>query len=415
MLENFLISLFFVLLNFSLAIILRTVHKTWLAPSAIYALWWSVTSLGSIIAGFKETIAPVGLIWILLSSILVGAGSLVMLPKREITIIKNERVTNPLVFIKIDLKRLYLTSLLLSFLYIFASLYYQQTSISDLFSIDNILLMAAKFSQERYQETNVLPIYVKLLLPFVFFANCIGGAMFGTTRKYLFSLSLIPPVIISILFTEKASVFFCFSFWIASLMAILLLKKQFRLFSFRTIAKLFVIGITVLLILILSSFARLGSLDLKGLSVVGDKLYSSIFGHIPAFSNWLLNFDFSNETLSFGKFTFAGIFDFFGISERLIGLYTVNYQLSNGELTNIYSIHKGLILDFSILGALSIYFFFGLVSAFLFHCVEKGRYKYIGLLSGVYTLIFVSIFTSIFVYNTTFLAIVLAVLLFILI
>ncbi len=412
MIENFIVSLIIIVLNFFVAFILRAIHKTWLAPSAIYALWWSLTGLVSIIAGYNEKVPVSGLGWILLSSILIGVGSLVFLPNNFKILQAEELVLDDRSFSdKIGkLNKLYIITLFLAFAYILASLVYQQTSFSDLTSLEGFLLLAAKFSQDRYEDTTVLPIYIKLLLPFIFLATCIGGIMFGITKQKRYLICLLPPVIISILFTEKAGIFFCFSMWMSSYMSIMLFKKKLVIFDWATIVKTMGITIVISAILVFSSFARLGVLDVAELGVVWDKLYSTLFGHIPAFSNWFATYDFSHETPEFGKYTFSGVFDFFGLSKRESGLYTVNYQLSNGELTNLYSIHKGLILDFTASGSLFLYFIFGMVGSFVFYSVYKNAGKLIGLLSSVYAITFVSIFYSVFIFNTTFLAIFLTIL-----
>jgi oligosaccharide repeat unit polymerase len=179
--------------------------------------------------------------------------------------------------------------------------------------------------------------------------------------------------------------------------------REYQVFSFKTIARIIFFGSIIVFILMASSFTRLGTLDSSEFDIVQDKL-SSYLGHVPAFSNWLSNYNWSDLSMELGKYTFSGILDLVGLSKREIGLYEVNYRLANGTLTNIFSIHKGLVLDFSILGSILIYFLFGLISSFFYIGVRNGNVKLAGLLSISYFIIFGSIFTSILVYNTIFLS-----------
>lgn len=416
MLDNLLISIFVVFLNFVVAYTLRTIHKTWLAPSALYALWWSVTTLVSILVGYRETIPFAGLVWILFSSVLIGVGSLIFLPKYTVNNIPDPISQNNLTKVNIPvLRKIYILALFLGLFYIVLLLMFQKQPLKDFTTLEGYLLLAAKFSKERYEDNVVLPMYIKLLLPFVFFACFIGGILFSVIREKKYLLCFIPSIIISALFTEKSSILFCSSMWLSGYLCSHLFKKQLILFRFSTVIKIIAITFVVGAILVLSSFARMGNIEAELVNDVIDKLYSSLFGHIAAFSNWLNTYDFQNETTYFGKYTFAGIFEFFDISKRDQGLYIVNYQLANGELTNLYTIHKGLILDYSIFGTLIVYMVFGIFSQIIFQFIYQKNIKLIGLLCMIYLIIFVSIFVSPLIFNTIFLAVVMSTLVFILI
>lgn len=415
MLENLLISLFVVFLNFVVAYTLRAIHKTWLAPSALYALWWSVTTLVSTLVGYRETIPVSGLLWILFSSILIGVGSLIFLPNYTVNKIPDPISQNNLTKANMYLlRKIYILALFLGLLYIVLLLIFQKQPLKDFTTLEGYLLLAAKFSKERYEDNVVLPMYIKLLLPFVFFASCLGGILFSVIGEKKYLLCFIPSIIISTIFTEKSSILFCLTMWLGGYLSLQLFNKQIILFRFSTVIKIIATTSVVGAILVLSAFARMGNIDAGLVNDVIDKLYSSLFGHIAAFSNWLSTYDVQNETLYFGKYSFAGIFEFFGISKRDQGLYTVNYQLANGEMTNLYTIHKGLILDYSISGTLVIYLVFGIFSQIIFQTIYRKNIKLMGLLCLIYSITFVSPFVSILIFNTTFLAVIMSVLVFLL-
>lgn len=401
---EYITSLFIVSLIVLISWFLRVIHKTWLAPSAFYALWWGSTTLVSLIVGRNEFIPFWGLIWLLLSCIIVGAGSLVFYSANQSHVYLHKFNFDGFEINSNFFTSVYYFSVFISFFYIISSVIYNDFSFVDFKSLEGLLALAVKFSVDRYEENVVLPIYIKLQLPFVFLSNAIGGTLFCISRKKRYLVCLLPPVIIAILFTEKAGIFFCLSIWMACLLSMNVLFRKTKIFNFKNLLKISFSLTLLLSLMFISAFARLGTIDIDELEVVLEKLYSTLFGHIASFSYWFSNFDLFNYPLQGGIYTFSGVYDFFGLSKRQSGLYTENYQLSNGALTNLYSIHKGLLLDYSIFGTIFIYFIFGVAGSYFFQKVFNGNQKYIGFLSIVYIIIFVSIYYSIFIFNTTLLA-----------
>lgn len=385
------------------SLVMRIIHRSWLAPAAFYSLWWTCTTFLSIAVGIDEEVPPIGLFWLFLSSILIGLGSLFFVNRDVVNIDKVLRHKGYNLKNLNFFKNIYLLSLIFSFLYIVSNLYYNGVKIQDLNSLEGLFRVASKFTIDRYEENVSLPIYIKILLSFVFFSNSLGGILFGLTKQLKFLLSLIPPILISLVFTEKAGIFFCTSAWISSYFIVLIMVRENRVFSFKTFARMIFFGSIIIFILMMSSFMRLGTLESSEFDIVQDKL-SSYLGHVPAFSNWLSTYNCSDLSMELGKYTFSGILDLVGLSKREIGLYEVNYRLANGTLTNIFSIHKGLILDFSFLGSIIIYFLFGFISTFFYIGVRNRNVKLVGLLTVTFFIILGSIFTSILVYNTIFLS-----------
>ena len=250
-------------------------------------------------------------------------------------------------------------------MYIITNLYYNDVRVQDLNSVEGLFRVASKFTIDRYEENVILPVYIKILLSFVFFSNSLGGILFGLTKQLRFLLCLVPPVLISLVFTEKAGIFFCAATWMSSYFIVLIMARENRIFNFKTLTRIIILGSLIFFILTVSSFARLGTLESSEFDIVQEKL-SSYLGHVPAFSNWLSTYNYSDLSMELGRYTFSGILDLVGLSKREIGLYEVNYRLANGTFTNIFSIHKGLLLDFSFLGSVLIYILFGFISSFFY-------------------------------------------------
>ena len=118
------------------------------------------------------------------------------------------------------------------------------------------------------------------------------------------------------------------------------------------------------LILIAVSFLSRGLNDFDDLGVLAGNLRSLFatyfFGHVYGFSDWFtaytgnvasLNYDVSNYY--FGYYTFTAVFEMFG-SEKVVsaGVFDEYFVYKDLLDSNIYTIFRGMIMDFGLIGAL---------------------------------------------------------------
>ena len=87
------------------------------------------------------------------------------------------------------------------------------------------------------------------------------------------------------------------------------------------------------------------------------KIKAYFFGYLSAFTVWFENIDtfLKPKTL---LSTFAGPMNLFGLLERKLGFYEP-IIINDFASTNIFTSFRGLINDFSLLGAVFVMFFFG--------------------------------------------------------
>jgi oligosaccharide repeat unit polymerase len=87
-----------------------------------------------------------------------------------------------------------------------------------------------------------------------------------------------------------------------------------------------------------------------------DRIRAYFFGYLAAFTQWVGEYE--SVHLSGVLTTFAGPFNLMGVMERSLGFYEpVNISL--GISTNIFTALRGLVIDFSIPGAIIITFIMG--------------------------------------------------------
>jgi oligosaccharide repeat unit polymerase len=133
-----------------------------------------------------------------------------------------------------------------------------------------------------------------------------------------------------------------------------------------------------------------------------QRLLKYSFGSLAAFSTWF--HEYQKNQLTFGAYTFGGIFDSLGLQHREIGLYGAFVTLPGGEETNIYTVVRGVIEDFSLPGSVVLAFVLGLISGIVLSRPRRQLWLSILFGSAYYAFVLCSPLTSIFTYNGLVLA-----------
>jgi oligosaccharide repeat unit polymerase len=161
------------------------------------------------------------------------------------------------------------------------------------------------------------------------------------------------------------------------------------------------IGVAVAVCFALIVQVLRGGIEQPGDMVVTlEHLRPGFLGYLAAFSEWDR---VGSDSLSWGFFTFPGLFDFIGMRSREIGVYTASVSLS-GVDTNIYTVFRGLIEDVGIYGALAALATVGFIAGWAYRQVRRGRYRYCVILAGYYACCIWSPIASFFAYNGLVLA-----------
>ena len=130
-----------------------------------------------------------------------------------------------------------------------------------------------------------------------------------------------------------------------------------------------------------------------------EKLRAYFFGYLSAFTNWFESCDVLTikTTLS----TFAGPLSLFGILDRELGFYdTIN--INNYVSTNIYTIFRSIVSDFTIPGSILIFFILGVFFSIRISKIKKNAFDGIIPISIFYSLTLYSPLISIFIITVFF-------------
>lgn len=275
-------------------------------------------------------------------------------------------------------------------------------------SLISFLGLGHLWSVQRYDYGELEPWAVRLTTMWVYPAALIGGIACARSNdrktKFYCLLPFIPALLVGTIVAERAGVLITVIIWVSGYLGVKysLSNETYTIFRGRPVLVLTMLGIAgVALFLLIDAIRQSNDGQTFNLILDSQRFFKYAFGSLAAFSHWW--HESASPEAGFGAYTFGGIFDVLGIKHREIGLYEGMITLPGGEETNIYTAIRGLIQDFTLVGALLLTFAVGLVSGALLSSSSRASTRVL-FASGFYAFILCSPLTSIFTYNGVVLA-----------
>lgn len=134
-----------------------------------------------------------------------------------------------------------------------------------------------------------------------------------------------------------------------------------------------------------------------------QKLATYVFGSPAAFAGWYAHA--VDAPVNWGARTFAGEFDLLRIKSRTIGTYTATSNVTSGaDATNVFTIFRGLIEDFTPYGAVLIAAVIGGLASWVFVARSVSVNSALLCLSAFYGAMLITPLWSLFSFNGAMLA-----------
>lgn len=261
---------------------------------------------------------------------------------------------------------------------------------------------------------NKVPAYVSAMTGGVYLAAMFGGFYYvahdETPRRFLAFLPFIPAIATAYFVTTKLSFLFPLLFWMGSYLAAHVYYR--RVITRKTVVRFMVICLGICLLLALLIIARwmswspgAGQLPFGGWIGFWKYSLTMVAGHIVAFSHWFPSYIQSiPEGYGWGRYTLAGVFNYFGYAARVPAESVVVFSGPGGDVSNVYTVFRPLILDFGLLGSLLVFFLAGFFGEYSYSRLKMGQLRWIPVLSVFYWVTMWNYNTSIFNYNSILLA-----------
>lgn len=287
-------------------------------------------------------------------------------------------------------------------------------------SIYALLQSASGFISKRYDGSTIGTVFSQLAFVSMYTSGVLGGFLLRRESRFpLFSitffLAFLPSTLLLVIEGNKGALpLVAAMFWASTLIRKLKMGET-RVFGAGSLKQ----GVFVFsgaFVLIVFSFLARGLYDETDSQLLIQQLtrlfasYSS--GHMYAFSDWFTfiteghaSQNFVNEPLTGGFYTFMSLFQMFGDTRYVPpGVYDEYFRYGTFLQTNIYTVFRGLITDFGLIGTLVVNAVFG----FLIHLsffgllTKKVSPLNISVFSHVVGMMYSSYIISLFIWNSTY-------------
>jgi oligosaccharide repeat unit polymerase len=381
------LALVFSLLILGQAYLVRRYVGTWLFPACIFGLFWFGYTFIPLAILFWVPVQPYATAFIFLCTLAFSMGSLLF--DWKTALIKNGQKdqTPALVYGSPFLRAVFYVSTLSSLVFLLLNSIAQGFSLRDL--MFDLYGSAAAYADLRYSEGLNDNIYSPLGVISAYVGVILGGLLFQSVpakgeRRLIVVLSFLPSILVAVTQSAKGFLFLCVVLFYAGLLAYRALAGTLRLFEKGSI-KSMMLYTAVLIATVTISFLAGGLYKTEDNRILFDLIvarfatYTS--GHIYAFSDWFAfmigghsEFVYHRESAAYGFYTFAPLFKLIG-SHRVMGLTIFDEDYLYRDLldTNIFTLFRGLIQDFGIIGTVLFMIATGLLLHWAFHTLLLKR------------------------------------------
>lgn len=355
----------------------KRVFGVWLNPVSIFSLFWFFYVLFPLLVAFEAPVHPVAVLYILFFCIAFSL-SCVCFNWRDAFAFNAEKPVAEYYFDTPLMVVAFYTVAAFSMLMIFLGVLQQGISIDQLLS--NPIAVGGIYAGKRYSGEIVSSVYAQLGLQASYYSAVMGGLVYGSRspvkrKAYLLLITFLPALLVMFLQSAKGLFFFSIFLFLGGVLVTRIYNKNYTLLTFAGVRSLCLYGLLVFPIVIASFLSR-GLYQLDDASLIINRLryylvtYSSV--HLPAFSDWLSErylseslMHYKQETLTLGFYTFMSFFQLAGDDRAVpMGIYDEFYEYGDYVKGNLYTVFRGLITDFSLLGSLLFAFLLGLLCNF---------------------------------------------------
>lgn len=383
-----LLPLLFSLLILVVAIISRILAGSWLYPASLFSLLWFAATFFPIVLAPSVSMNPVSMFYILLCVFFFFLSSLLFDWRAAYRENSKKNAEDAYFSTKLT-SFIFISVSLLSILFFFTNMAMQGFSLYSL--VSDLLNVSSQYIKLRYDGQLVENFFDKACLALTYLSVSIGGLLFGSTERLgsRLSIALIAfiPGFSSMLFQgNKGLIFLLLSLFYAGFLVATLFRGRIQIID-GGLCKVGLLLIAVLVPAVIASFVSRGLHTISDSNYVSDQLsyyFSSYaFGHLYAFSDWFsfyngypseINYQNQSQDITGGFYTFMTFFNAVGLEREIPpGTYDDYYSYRELISTNIYTVFRGAITDFGLLGSLFFMFISGLVINLMFYFLLVSR------------------------------------------
>lgn len=374
---NKLLALVFSLMILGQAYLVRRYVGTWLFPACLFGLFWFGYTFFPLAVLFWVPVEPFSIVFIFLCTLAFSISSLFFDWGTAFRKNAEKRETATLVYGSSFLRRIFYASTTLSLVFLAVNLFAQGFSLRDL--VLDLYGSAAAYANLHFSGDIKDRAFDLLSMILAYLGAALGGFLSPCVsskakRRFIVFFSFLPSTLAAVTQSAKGLLLFCVVFFYAGLLVWRVAAGKLRLFE-KGSTKSLVLGGSALIPIITVAFLARGLYKIQDPESLFQRLVSYFAsytcGHVYAFSDWFAfvigkhsEFAYAHEGISYGYYTFSTLFSQLG-SHKVMppGLFDEYYRFGDLLTGNVYTMFRGLILDFGFIGSV----LFMLASGFLLH------------------------------------------------
>jgi oligosaccharide repeat unit polymerase len=411
------VALIFSLLILGQAFLLRKVVGTWVFPACIFSLLWFGFTFFPLLLMFFVPIEPLSIAFIFACTCAFSLSALFF--NWNVAFRQNQlkQETAHTIYGNAFLRTTFYVCSLLSLVFALLNVMAQGISARDL--AFDMLAASSRYVQLRYDEELVANIYGQLGVVLTYVGVSIGGFLVGSEkpggrRWGLIALSFLPSLFVMVSQSAKGILFLSLALFYGAVLITKVASGDFTILSRRAIKLVLAIGIPVFPLVVISFLSR--GLQDSDLDLIAERLAgyvnSYLFAHLYAFSDWFSStigkaseIRYAHEGSSYGFYTFMAVFRLLG-SNRYVpqGVYDDYFSYGDRLTSNIFTMYRGLIIDYGLIGSVIFMFLTGLVCHLCFYFMLKARKPAFTVVAFVLMIGYFahSYLASVFMYNSPY-------------
>ena len=404
------------LLLLALVLHLRRYSGSWLTPGGIWGVIWFLLVIIPLVAAPEAPANPLAILYILVAT---AVFALPVLQTRWRSVWSAAHFDNPDLYRSAFLRAAYLIVSVTALASVAMNLTIQGVTLDrlsgDFLSVTNELIV------DRYTGSTIDNIFTQLSNVLTYSSAGLGGVVFfglqrARARAFVIALTMAPPLALMTIAGAKGAIFLCIAIFYGAFLAAKVRTGGTDILNRKNIIGV-LLSVLILVPFIIVSFLGRGLYGQITESELADALYRNFISyssaHIYAFSDWFSWYTEGRSTLVFvrddpawGFNTFYSIFKALG-STRTVppGFYDEYFQYDWYLQTNIYTVFRGLITDFTLVGSLVFMYAAGFAANIAFLAMVRSKepswsISFYALFCG---LAYTSFIISLFVWNSAYL------------
>ena len=392
---------------FILAYFLKRLVGTNYHPAVIFSFSWGLFTLIPMVLIYPAPINPFAILYILMCAISFAAATFI--DSNRIAYVKFSSNSIARRKFLISLRSRFLVGMLfvssiLGVVLCFWIMLINGWSLNDIFF--DLLATSGRFAALRGNEGMEYGFIGSIGVIFIYLSASLGGLIYSSIElklpRFLVALmALVPSIMAMVIQSSKLIFLIAFSFFIGGIFLINIYNLKPLRFNIKTISMLAKIFMMLVPFVLISFISREHYLDLddmyRTLELLRYAMTSYALGQIFAFSDFFsfyIGMDsvsrYNPDYFRMGAYTFSSIADIFGANINFPpGLYLETGWYSDIFETNIFTIFRGVILDFGIVGSFVAFAIMGLIANIVFSGILKAKNNHLSNIAYIHIVVFV--------------------------